>query len=55
LLEKFFEKIERDRFEGFGDLPMIPSVKRLDRSKMIQANDDAKTVLYVLNCLRQVL
>jgi 3-oxoacyl-[acyl-carrier protein] reductase len=34
---------------GFVDTPMIPPVKYLDRSKMIQADDVAKSVLYVLN------
>ncbi len=34
---------------GFVDTPMIPPVKHLDRSKMIQAEDIAQTVLYVLN------
>jgi short-subunit dehydrogenase len=33
---------------GFVDTPMIPPVKHLDRSKMIQADDVAQTVLYVL-------
>ena len=34
---------------GFVDTPMIPPVKHLDRSKMIQAGDVAQAVLYVLN------
>ena len=34
---------------GFVDTPMIPPVKHLDRSKMIQANDVAQAVLYILN------
>jgi 3-oxoacyl-[acyl-carrier protein] reductase len=34
---------------GFVDTPMIPPVKHLDRSKMIQADDVAQTVIYVLN------
>jgi len=34
---------------GFVDTPMIPPVKHLDRSKMIQADDVAHAVLYVLN------
>lgn len=34
---------------GFVDTPMIPPVKQLDRSKMIQADDVAQSVLYVLN------
>ena len=34
---------------GFVDTPMIPPVKHLDRSKMIQADDVAQSVLYVLN------
>ena len=34
---------------GFVDTPMIPPVKHLDRSKMIQAEDVAQAVLYVLN------
>ncbi len=34
---------------GFVDTPMIPPVKHLDRSKMIQADDVAEAVLYVLN------
>jgi 3-oxoacyl-[acyl-carrier protein] reductase len=34
---------------GFVDTPMIPPVKHLDRSKMIQAADVAEAVLYVLN------
>jgi 3-oxoacyl-[acyl-carrier protein] reductase len=34
---------------GFVDTPMIPPVKHLDRSKMIQADDVARAVLYVLN------
>lgn len=33
---------------GFVDTPMIPPVKHLDRSKMIQAQDVAQSVLYVL-------
>ena len=33
---------------GFVDTPMIPPVKHLDRSKMIQAEDVAQSVLYVL-------
>jgi len=34
---------------GFVDTPMIPPVKHLDRSKMIQPEDVAQTVLYILN------
>lgn len=34
---------------GFVDTPMIPPVKHLDRRKMIQADDVAQGVLYVLN------
>ena len=34
---------------GFVDTPMIPPVKHLDRTKMIQADDVAQAVLYVLN------
>lgn len=34
---------------GFVDTPMIPPVKHLDRSKMIQADDVAQAVLFVLN------
>ena len=34
---------------GYVDTPMIPPVKHLDRSKMIQAEDVAETVLYILN------
>lgn len=34
---------------GFVDTPMIPPVKHLDRSKMIQADDVAQAVLYMLN------
>ena len=34
---------------GFVDTPMIPPVKHLDRSKMIQAEDVAQAVLFVLN------
>ena len=34
---------------GFVDTPMIPPVKHLDRSKMIQADDVAQSVLYVLH------
>jgi short-subunit dehydrogenase len=33
---------------GFVDTSMIPPVKHLDRSKMIQADDVAQAVLYVL-------
>jgi len=33
---------------GFVDTQMIPPVRRLDRSKMIQPEDVAKTVLFVL-------
>lgn len=33
---------------GFVDTPMIPPVKHLDRSKMIQAEDVAATVIFVL-------
>jgi len=34
---------------GFVDTPMIPPVKHLDRSKMIQADDVAQAVLFILN------
>jgi 3-oxoacyl-[acyl-carrier protein] reductase len=34
---------------GFVDTPMIPPVHHLDRRKMIQADDVAAAVLYVLN------
>ena len=34
---------------GFVDTPMIPPVKHLERSKMIQPHDVAEAVLYVLN------
>jgi 3-oxoacyl-[acyl-carrier protein] reductase len=34
---------------GFVDTPMIPPVKHLDRSKMIQADDVAQAVHYVLS------
>ena len=34
---------------GFVDTPMIPPVKHLDRGKMIQADDVAQAVLYVLS------
>jgi 3-oxoacyl-[acyl-carrier protein] reductase len=34
---------------GFVDTPMIPPVKHLDRSKMIQPDDVAQAVLYILN------
>jgi len=34
---------------GFVDTPMIPPVKHLDRNKMIQADDVAQAVLYILN------
>ena len=34
---------------GYVDTPMIPPVKHLDRSKMIQADDVAQAVLYILN------
>ena len=33
---------------GFVDTPLIPPVKHLDRSKMIQPDDVAQAVLYVL-------
>jgi short-subunit dehydrogenase len=33
---------------GFVDTPLIPPNKQLDRSKMIQADDVAQAVLYVL-------
>lgn len=33
---------------GFVDTPMIPPVKHLDRSKMIQTDDVAQAVLFVL-------
>jgi 3-oxoacyl-[acyl-carrier protein] reductase len=33
---------------GFVDTPLIPPNRQLDRSKMIQADDIAQTVLYVL-------
>jgi 3-oxoacyl-[acyl-carrier protein] reductase len=33
---------------GYVDTPMIPPVKHLDRSKMIQPQDIAQTVLFVL-------
>jgi short-subunit dehydrogenase len=33
---------------GFVDTPLIPAVKHLDRSKMIQPDDVAQAVLYVL-------
>jgi 3-oxoacyl-[acyl-carrier protein] reductase len=35
---------------GFVDTPMIPPVKHLDRKKMIQPDDVAQAVLYVLSC-----
>jgi 3-oxoacyl-[acyl-carrier protein] reductase len=34
---------------GFVDTPMIPPVKHLDRSKMIQTDDVAQAVLYILS------
>jgi NADP-dependent 3-hydroxy acid dehydrogenase YdfG len=34
---------------GFVDTPLIPPNKRLDRSKMIQPDDIAETVLFVLS------
>jgi len=34
---------------GFVDTPMIPPVKYLDRSKMIQPDDVAQAVLYILH------
>ena len=34
---------------GFVDTPMIPPVKHLDRSKMIQPEDIADAVMFVLN------
>lgn len=34
---------------GFVDTPMIPPVKHLDRRKMIQADDIAQAVQYILN------
>lgn len=34
---------------GFVDTPMIPPVKHLDRNKMIQADDVAQAVLFVLD------
>jgi short-subunit dehydrogenase len=34
---------------GFVDTPLIPPNRQLDRSKMIQAEDVAQSVLYVLN------
>jgi 3-oxoacyl-[acyl-carrier protein] reductase len=33
---------------GFVDTPLIPPNRQLDRSKMIQADDIAQTVLFVL-------
>jgi NADP-dependent 3-hydroxy acid dehydrogenase YdfG len=33
---------------GFVDTPLIPPNRRLDRSKMIQAEDVAQSVYYVL-------
>ena len=33
---------------GFVDTPLIPPNRQLDRSKMIQAEDIARTVLFVL-------
>jgi 3-oxoacyl-[acyl-carrier protein] reductase len=33
---------------GFVDTPMIPPVKHLDRGKMIQADDVAQAILYIL-------
>lgn len=33
---------------GFVDTPLIPPNRQLDRSKMIQANDIAETVIFVL-------
>jgi NADP-dependent 3-hydroxy acid dehydrogenase YdfG len=33
---------------GFVDTPLIPPNRQLDRSKMIQADDVAQAVLYVL-------
>jgi 3-oxoacyl-[acyl-carrier protein] reductase len=34
---------------GFVDTPLIPPNRQLDRSKMIQAEDVAQSVLYILN------
>jgi len=39
---------------GFVDTPMIPPVQHLDRSKMIQADDVAATVMFVLQAAATV-
>ncbi len=35
---------------GFVDTPLIPPMKRMDRSKMIRPEDIADTVLFILTC-----
>ena len=53
--ESLFEEVREQGIKvavilpGFVDTPMIPPVKHLDRSKMIQADDVAQAVLYILN------
>ena len=55
LTQSLFEEVREHNIKvavilpGFVDTPMIPPVKHLDRSKMIQAEDDAQAVLYILN------
>ena len=53
--QSLFEEVREQNIKvavilpGFVDTPMIPQVKHLDRSKMIQAQDVAQAVLYVLS------
>ena len=53
--QSLFEEVRENNIKvavilpGYVDTPMIPPVKHLDRSKMIQAEDVAQAVLYVLN------
>jgi 3-oxoacyl-[acyl-carrier protein] reductase len=53
--QSLFEEVREHKIKvtvilpGFVDTPMIPPVKHLDRTKMIQPDDVAQAVLYVLN------
>jgi short-subunit dehydrogenase len=52
--QSLYEEVREHRIKvavilpGFVDTPLIPPVKHLDRSKMIQSDDVAQAVVYVL-------
>lgn len=52
--QSLYEEVREHRIKvcvilpGFVDTPLIPPTRQLDRSKMIQADDVAQAVLYVL-------